>query len=98
LRRLVFQMAANGSKVGSHYFSAGPDIAYQNLSQLFAYYKPDSDFANDKLCRYFISIVLHRTMLARECGVLPELSAEEISRRCIESVEDFLRAFCRNAL
>lgn len=98
LRRLVFQMAATGSKVGSHYFSSGPDIAYQNLSQLFAYYKPESEFGNDKLCRYFISIVLHRTMLARECGVLPELSAEEIGQRSLESVEDFLKAFCRNAL
>ncbi len=97
LRRLVFHMAANGSKVGSHYFSAGPDIAYQNLSQLFVYYKPESDFDSDKLCRYFISMVLHRTMLARECGVLSELSPEEIGRRCLESVEDFLRAFCRNA-
>lgn len=97
LRRLVFQMAANGSKVGSHYFSAGPDIAYRNLLELFLHYKPESDFAPDKLCRYFISIVLHRTMLARECGVLSELSQEEIGLRSMEAVEDFLHAFCRKA-
>jgi TetR/AcrR family transcriptional repressor of mexJK operon len=97
LRRLVFQMAANGSKVGSHYFSAGPDIAYRNLKELFDFYRPESDFDADKLCRYFISIVLHRTMLARECGVLQELSTEEIGRRSLESVDDFLRAFCRGA-
>jgi TetR/AcrR family transcriptional repressor of mexJK operon len=97
LRRLVFQMAANGSKVGSHYFSAGPDIAYQNLLELFRYYQPESDFEPEKLSRYFISIVLHRTMLARECGVLPELTADDIGKRSLESVDDFLRAFCRNA-
>jgi AcrR family transcriptional regulator len=96
LRRLVFQMAANGSKVGSAYFSAGPDVAYRNLLQLFQHYQPESDFDHDKLCRYFISIVLHRSMLARECGVLPELGPEEVRRRCLEAVEDFLHAFCRN--
>lgn len=94
LRRLVFQMAANGSKVGQHYFSAGPDIAYQNLVQLFEHYSPASAFPIDKLSRYFVSMVLHRTMLARECGVQEPLTDEEIRRRSMEVVEDFLQAFC----
>jgi TetR/AcrR family transcriptional repressor of mexJK operon len=94
LRRLVFQMAAHGSKVGNHYFTAGPDIAYKNLVQLFDYYKPPSDFGVDQLSRYFIGMVLHRTMLMRECGVLEPLSDEEIRDRCSQAVNDFLLAFC----
>jgi TetR/AcrR family transcriptional regulator, mexJK operon transcriptional repressor len=94
LRRLVFQMSANGSKVGSHYFASGPDIAYQNLVHLFEHYKPVSDFSVPKLSRYFIAMVLHRTMLQRECGVQESLTAEEIRLRSMESVEDFLMAFC----
>ncbi len=69
LRRLIFQMSANGSKVGSHYFTVGPDIAYQNLVRLFEHYKPEADFPVTKLSRYFTSMVLHRTMLQRECGI-----------------------------
>jgi TetR/AcrR family transcriptional regulator, mexJK operon transcriptional repressor len=95
LRRLIFQMAANGSKVGNHYFGSGPDIAYQNLVQLFGHFQPESDFAVDKLSRYFISMVLHRTMLQRECGVQAPLTPEEIRQRSLETVEDFLKAFCR---
>lgn len=97
LRRLIFQMAANGSKVGTHYFSVGPDIAYQNLVRLFEHYKPEADLPVAKLSRYFISMVLHRTMLARECGVQESLKPEEIRERVMETVEDFLHAFCPNA-
>lgn len=96
LRRLIFQMSANGSKVGNHYFTAGPDIAYQNLVSLFKHYQPESAYPVDKLSRYFISMVLHRTMLQRECGVQAPLKPEEISQRCLEAVQDFLQAFCRN--
>ncbi|MES2604379.1 MAG: TetR/AcrR family transcriptional regulator [Pseudomonadota bacterium] len=95
LRRLVFQMSANGSKVGTHYYLAGPDIAYRNLVQLFEYYKPESDYPIDKLSRYFLSLVLHRTMLQRECGVRGKMTEEEIKLHCTEGVEDFLRAFCK---
>ena len=97
LRRLIFQMSANGSKVGSHYFNVGPDIAYQNLVRLFEHYKPEADLPVAKLSRYFISMVLHRTMLQRECGVQESLSLEEIRQRSLEAVEDFLRAFCGKA-
>ena len=97
LRRLIFQMSANGSKVGSHYFNVGPDIAYQNLVRLFEHYKPEADLPVAKLSRYFISMVLHRTMLQRECGVQESLSLEEIRQRSLEAVEDFLHAFCGKA-
>ncbi len=97
LRRLIFQMSANGSKVGSHYFTVGPDIAYQNLVRLFEHYKPEADFPVTKLSRYFISMVLHRTMLQRECGVQESLKPEEIRQRSLEAVEDFLHAFCAKA-
>jgi len=95
LRRLVFQMAANGSKVGSHYYSSGPDIAYLNLLKLFEHYKPESEFTLPKLAGYFMSVLLHRTMLRRECGVQEALSPEEIKRHSMEAVEDFLKAFCK---
>jgi TetR/AcrR family transcriptional repressor of mexJK operon len=94
LRRLVFQMAANGSKVGMHYYTAGPDIAYKNLVQLFEYYKPKSKFGVDKLSRNFQAMVLHRTMLQRECGVQEPLTDEEVKQRCAEAVDDFMKAFC----
>ncbi len=95
LRRLVFQMTAMGSKVGTHYYQAGPDVAYRNLVQLFEYYKPASDYPIDKLSRYFLSIVLHRAVLQRECGVRDNLSEDEIRAHCTEAVEDFLNAFCK---
>ena len=95
LRRLVFQMTAMGSKVGTHYYQAGPDVAYRNLVQLFAYYKPVSAYPIDKLSRYFLSIVLHRAVLQRECGVRGNLSEDEIRAHCTEAVEDFLNAFCK---
>ena len=98
LRRLIFQMAANGSKVGNHYFTAGPDVAYKNLLQLFQHYQPKSAFPAEKLSRYFISMVLHRTMLARECGVQEKLEDGAIAQRSLEAVEDFLAAFCRDEL
>jgi TetR/AcrR family transcriptional regulator, mexJK operon transcriptional repressor len=94
LRRLVFQMSAHGSKVGSHYFQAGPDIAYKNLTQLFEYYKPVSEFTVDELSRYFIAMVLHRTMLLRECGVQEPLTDVEIQKLSVKTVNDFLKAFC----
>jgi len=94
LRRLIFQMSANGSKVGHHYFTSGPEIAYQNLVRLFEHYKPASVFNVDKLSRYFVSMVLHRTMLRRECGIQPPLSDEEIKQYSSAAVDDFLLAFC----
>lgn len=94
LRRLVFQMSANGSKVGAHYYTAGPDIAYRNLVQLFEYYRPAARFPVDKLSKYFLSLVLHRTMLQRECGVLGKMSENDIRQHCLDVVEDFLNAFC----
>lgn len=94
LRRLVFQMSANGSKVGSHYYAAGPDTGYRNLMQLFDYYKPKSGFSNDKLSKFFPAIVLHRATLQRECGVLGNITEEDVKRHCQEAVDDFLMAFC----
>jgi len=94
LRRLVFQMSANGSKVGTHYYTAGPDTAYRNLVQLFGYYKPVTSFAIDKLSKYFLSLVLHRSMLQLECGVVEKPTEAEIRQHCLEVVEDFLQAFC----
>jgi hypothetical protein len=83
--------------VGTHYWQSGPDIAYQNLLRLFEHYKPDTVFAPEKLSRYFVAVVLHRTMLRRECGVMEGLTPEEIRISSMDSVEDFLRAFCTNA-
>jgi len=94
LRRLIFQISANGSKVGNHYFTSGPEIAYQNLVRLFEHYKPASAFSVDQLSRYFVSMVLHRTMLRRECGIQPPLTDEEIKQFSGAAVDDFLLALC----
>ena len=94
LRRLIFQMAANGSTVGHHYFGSGPDIAYQNLLKLFGHYQPGGHYSIEKLSGYFVSMVLHRIMLRRECGILPPLDDAEVRQRSLETVDDFLRAFC----
>jgi TetR/AcrR family transcriptional regulator, mexJK operon transcriptional repressor len=97
LRRLVFQMSATGSKVGANYYQAGPDVAYRNLVQLFDYYKPQSPFTAEKLSRYFLSLVLHRAVLQRECGVLQNMSESEIVQHCSETVADFLAVFCKGS-
>ncbi len=95
-RRLVFQMTASDSKIGHHYFQAGPDVAYQNLLNVFTHYNPESDFSFEKLSRYFIGMVLHRPMLSRECGIMDPMSPEEIQQWCKEVVEDFCKAFCKD--
>jgi hypothetical protein len=65
--------------------------------RLFEHYKPEADLPVTKLSRYFISMVLHRTMLARECGVQESLKPEEIRQRALEATDDFLHAFCAKA-
>jgi len=94
LRRLVFHMAANGSRAGNHYYASGPEIAYQNLLKLFEHFKPKSAFTIEQLGHHFIALLLHRTMLQRECGVQEALTPEEIRQRSNEAVDTFLKAFC----
>lgn len=99
LRRLVFHMAAAGSKVGRHYYQVGPRIAYQNLQRIFEHHLTDESgewrapLGPEKLSLYFMGMVLHPISLERECGVLGELSTRELRRRCREIVGDFIAAF-----
>src|SRR5690554_2382214 len=100
LRRLVFHMAAAGSRVGRHYYQVGPRIAYQNLQRIFEYHLSDESgewrgpLSADKLSLYFMGMVLHPISLERECAVLGELSTRELRRRCRVIVRDFI-TLCR---
>jgi len=99
LRRLIFHMAASGSKVGRHYYQVGPRIAYLNLQKVFEYHFTDdagvwkAPLNADKLSVYFMGMVLNPVTLERECGVLGELSTRELRRRCREIVSDFMEGF-----
>lgn len=97
LRRLVFHMAASGSKVGRYYYQVGPRIAYQNLQHIFEHHLQDgslnSSFSPEKLSMFFMGMVLHPVSLERECCVIGELSTRELRRRCREIVSDFVAAF-----
>lgn len=97
LRRLVFHMAAGGSRVGRYYYQVGPRIAIQNLVTIFEYHlrrqASRGGMGPEKLSQYFMGMVLHPTTLERECGVVGELSTREVRRRSREIVADFLAAF-----
>lgn len=110
LRRLIFHMAANGSRVGRHYYQVGPQVAYQNLRRIFEHHlegRPQQDkasglkaregFTTEKLSIYFMGMILHPTTLERECGLLGELSTREVRRRAREIIADFLRSYCEPA-
>lgn len=97
LRRLIFLMAARGSKVGRHYYRLGPQAAYEKLEKIFVFHfdknPPRVNCGPARLGEHFIAMVLHNTMLERECGIIRRLGPKEIKKRCNEAVEDFLDAF-----
>ncbi|MDT8397152.1 MAG: TetR/AcrR family transcriptional regulator [Pseudomonadales bacterium] len=93
LRRLIFQMAANGSAIGKYYYEVGPRIAYLNLKKIFDQHAMKSTFSSEKLSVYFISQALHTIMLERECGLLKKVSQKEIQKRSQTVVDDFILAY-----
>lgn len=93
MRRLIFQQASHNKDVGQHYFRIGPNYAYRQLASLFTTHAARSRLKPDLLGRYFISMVLHKPTLQRDCAVRPPFKAHQVSEMATRVVDDFLRAF-----
>ena len=93
LRRLIFQEARKTPEIGRYYYEIGPREAYRNLEKVFALHKAEANLPPAKLAQYFVSMVLHYTMLVRQCGVIKPLTRKQIQRHAAEVTKDFLDAF-----
>jgi hypothetical protein len=63
------------------------------LSAFFAAYSDNTDFDAVKLSQYFVAMVLHKTMLERECGLRKALPKAELRNLVGPVVDDFVKAF-----
>lgn len=95
LRRLIFAEAARCPEMGQHYYEIGPRHAHAKLRSIFESELASAEFDSDSLSRYFIALISHRVMLARECGIDPAPSRAQIEATAERSVDDFCRAFLR---
>jgi TetR/AcrR family transcriptional repressor of mexJK operon len=93
LRRLIFHEAVRSPDIGDYYWEIGPQQAYNYLETIFAAHQRETDFEPEKLSRYFVSMVLHNTMLRRECSVTKALTRPQIKKIAADVTEDFLAAF-----
>ncbi len=93
LRRLIFQETIAAPDIGRYYYEIGPRRAYRNLEKIFKFHKDRSDLAPEKLSHYFISMLLHRRMLQRQCGVLKPFTKNKIRAIANEITKDFCDAF-----
>jgi hypothetical protein len=95
LRRLIFHEARVSPEIGDYYYEVGPQEAYRNLEHIFEYHKDEFSLGRDKLANYFVAMVLHHTMLLRECGVEGPYSKARAKRLAAEATADFIGAFAR---
>jgi AcrR family transcriptional regulator len=93
LRRLIFQETLQSPDIGAYYYETGPEAAYRNLEAIFSLHQHEFRLEPSKLANYFVSMVLHKLMLMRQCGVVAPLTADEIHARAMEGARDFLDAF-----
>jgi TetR/AcrR family transcriptional repressor of mexJK operon len=93
LRRLIFQETVQSPDIGQYYFETGPQRAYRNLDKIFALHADKSKLSPEKLSRYFIAMLLHYRMLARQCAVLKPFRKNEIREIAAEVTRDFIDAF-----
>lgn len=93
LRRLIFHEANRSPDIGQYYFEIGPQEAYKNLQKIFTAHQKETDFEPRSLSHHFVALVLHYTMLERECGVKKPLTRPQIKKLAAEATEDFLKAF-----
>jgi TetR/AcrR family transcriptional repressor of mexJK operon len=93
LRRLIFHEAVRSPDIGDYYWEVGPQRAYEYLEKIFSAHRGETDYEAEKLSRYFVSMVLHNTMLRRECGVTKALTRPQIKKIAAEVTEDFLAVF-----
>lgn len=97
LRRLIFEEATRSPDVGQHYYQIGPEQAYTKLEAVFAAHLDPAQHDHEALSRHFLALLLHRVILARECRVLQEPSAEEITSLASAVIDDFCKVFLRDA-
>ena len=95
VRRLIFEEATRSPCIGQHYYQIGPERAYGKVEAMFAAHLDEAEFDFKPLSRYFVALLSHRIMLARECCVRPEPTAAEIKLLAAEIVDDFSKAFLR---
>ena len=93
LRRLIFQQTVVSPDIGAFYFEIGPQVAYKNLAKIFEAHQAETDFEPGRLSRYFVAMILHSTMIQRECGVRKALGEKEVREHAAEVTRDFLKVF-----
>lgn len=98
LRRLIFQETVNSPDIGEFYYEIGPRVAYDNLTKVFAAHQAETDFESEKLSHYFVAMLLHWTMIRRECGVKAALADNEVNELATDVTNDFLKAFFHQAI
>jgi TetR/AcrR family transcriptional repressor of mexJK operon len=95
LRRLIFQQVSTYPDIGEYYYKIGPGEAYEHLRKVFSLHQDRTDFDPEQLARYFVGMVLHNTLLRRQCGMLAKLDPGDIRRASETATRDFLNAFFR---
>jgi len=95
LRMLIFHETRVSPDIGRYYYDVGPREAYRNLEHIFKFHEDEFDLGPEKLANYFVSMVLHHTMLLRQCGVDGPYSKARIKRLAAEATADFVGAFAR---
>jgi len=93
LRRLIFQEARKTPEIGQYYYEIGPREAYRNLEKIFALHRSEASLPPAKLAQYFVAMILHYTMLVRQCGVIKPLTRKQMQNHAAEVTKDFLDAF-----
>lgn len=93
LRRLIFQETQVVPDIGRYYYEIGPQEAYRNLEHIFEFHKSKFNLEPAKLSNYFVAMVLHKTMLLRQCGVVGPFTKKQIQKRAAEATKDFIGAF-----
>jgi len=95
LRRLIFQESRQSPEIGQYYYEVGPREAYRNLEHIFAFHKEEFRLEPEKLAIYFVAMVLHHIMLARQCAVARPVSKAKARALAAEATADFIAAFAR---
>jgi len=93
LRRLIFQETRESPDIGQYYYEVGPQEAYRNLEMIFELHSDKASLPPEKLSNYFVGMVLHKTMLLRNCGIEKPLSKQKIRAQAAEATRDFVAAF-----
>lgn len=96
LRRLIFQEVARYPEIGQYYYEIGPGEAYKHLARVFELHRDRTDFAPETLAEYFVAMVLHNTVLRRQCGMAKRPDRKTLGDTSRRVTRDFLKAFFRD--